>query len=745
MTPVSSSRRPQFMHRAFMATSALVCFSVSALPARAQANNGEMASIIRTQNAQIRFANTVRYADLLEFTYNQILRDVRSWDSMSGRETALAHMAINDVMPNNVFRRINTQELTSWGIRARLCDELLVVYYADNDFKQNIKPSNIRVSQKERLHRNGSIVEATNKTPLGWIDPTQLVLEDGTTRPIPACMDANANPTLGYATDLPSMGVAFIGRAKANRLYARDQEWQEFRRDACVAPQVGAGVHMRRIRYRPVDGRGMQVSPETTGPWEVHTNNCSNPMEMDFLDGTARCSRTIVGQTNQIATLWRWKMKQIQDISDPFKTVWVIVNADGSVGANPQGELVQDLCDTTPNPPVVTTSLVEEIETRSGVCREVYPIPFFYPTVRYSDGEYVEQRTKKAFRQEYDFDRPAIDIVTYSDWEVETDTCSRDLIGGWVRQTQARNCPIGVQGEIYESRDYRPLRVDYAKDGATNVVQVPVLEWEYQDWVQTQNLCHVETTAVTTVNQSLSCPAGQSGAIQQTRVRTAVITYYIDPSEGARDGTVVSYTGWNTTSNTCQAVNAGGGNGMGGDPYSVDTDGDGIGDSSLGTPGTEVSGDCGACNGPSAPSGGSSGGGEGGGGGKIVCTAMNARYGFGTFRQAIWLEHARKHMTLYHQTGYHMMALPLIRYAYGREDLGPRVVRTAMEHMARERTADIWAQKRGTKRRALGRLYRHILEPLSYGLGRLAKGRTVAGIKDVPVLAASITSEGFIA
>jgi hypothetical protein len=719
------------------ATSALVCFFMAALPVNAQSNNGEIASVIRTQKEQIRFANTVRYADLLELTYNQIKRDIQSWASDSGREATLAHMAINDVMPNNVFRRINTQELTDWGIRARLCDDLLIVYYKDNDFKQNITPSNIRVSQKERLHRNGSIVEATNKAPLGWIDQNQLVLESGERRAIPACMDDD------YATPLPRSGVAYIGTAKANHLYDHDQEWPEFRREACIAPQVGAGRHMRRIRYLPVDGLGKQVAPETFGPWVLATNNCADPQVTEFLDGTSRCTRTIAGQTNEIATLWRWKMKQIQDPSDPTKTLWVIVDTDGSVTANPQGELVQNLCDVAPAPPVITTSIVEVIETRPLVCREVYPTPTFLAAIPYRDGEYIQQRTKSTFHQEYDFDRPAIDIVSYTAWEVETDTCSRRLAGIWATETRTLACPIGAQGQIYQQRQYRHWRVDYAKDATPDILDLPISETEYGEWAQSQNLCHVETLVNVTENRALGCPAGQSGAIQQSRVRTSVITYYTDPSEGARDGTVVTYTGWGTTSNSCQVVSTGG-NGGGDTDTSVDTNGDGIGDSPEGTPGTSVHGGCGACNGPNVNTG--SGGGEGGGGGgKIVCTAMNARYGFGTFRQAIWLEHARKHMTPFHQTGYHLMALPLIRYAYGREDLGARVVRAAMEHMARERTADIWAQKRGTKRRTLGRLYRNILEPLSYGLGRLAKGRTVAGIKDVPVLATLKTSEGFIA
>ncbi|MDG1056230.1 MAG: hypothetical protein P8O83_00765 [Flavobacteriaceae bacterium] len=84
------------------------------------------------------------------------------------------------------------------------------------------------------------------------------------------------------------------------------------------------------------------------------------------------------------------------------------------------------------------------------------------------------------------------------------------------------------------------------------------------------------------------------------------------------------------------------------------------------------------------------------------------------------------------------MAMPLIKVAYGSDTKTARVVRRCIEHMARERTGDIRAEMRGTPRRPLGRTYRAILEPLSYFIGRMAGGRTVEEIKDVPVIAAQL-------
>ena len=111
--------------------------------------------------------------------------------------------------------------------------------------------------------------------------------------------------------------------------------------------------------------------------------------------------------------------------------------------------------------------------------------------------------------------------------------------------------------------------------------------------------------------------------------------------------------------------------------------------------------------------------GGGGVGGKIVCTAMNQAYGFGGFRQAIWLRYSADHMTKAHEAGYHAMFLPLVDAAYKHTQWYSKPLRKALENIARHRTADLRAEMRGTKRDTLGRFYRSIFEPLCYAVGKL--------------------------
>ena len=115
-----------------------------------------------------------------------------------------------------------------------------------------------------------------------------------------------------------------------------------------------------------------------------------------------------------------------------------------------------------------------------------------------------------------------------------------------------------------------------------------------------------------------------------------------------------------------------------------------------------------------------SGGGGGDGGSKIICTAMNEAYGFGSFRNSIWLTYSAQHMTKAHEVGYHTLFLPLVDYGFKRGDGKLNMtVRKALEWIARHRTKDLRAEMRGTKRDITGRVLRFIFEPLCYAVGKL--------------------------
>ena len=100
---------------------------------------------------------------------------------------------------------------------------------------------------------------------------------------------------------------------------------------------------------------------------------------------------------------------------------------------------------------------------------------------------------------------------------------------------------------------------------------------------------------------------------------------------------------------------------------------------------------------------------------------MNKAYGFSSFRQAIWLKHSENLDPAY-ERGYHAIFVPLVNYAFDQtnESISRTGVRNILEHVARHRTADIWKQRKG-KRDKLGMVYRSVLEPICYIVGKIKK------------------------
>ena len=99
---------------------------------------------------------------------------------------------------------------------------------------------------------------------------------------------------------------------------------------------------------------------------------------------------------------------------------------------------------------------------------------------------------------------------------------------------------------------------------------------------------------------------------------------------------------------------------------------------------------------------------------KIVCTMMNESYGFGSFRNKIWLRQS-KNLAPEYQIGYHKIFLPLVKLS--KKNI---VLKKILEHIAVHRTIDIRQEARG-KKHMLGRVYRKILEPICYWVGKYGK------------------------
>jgi hypothetical protein len=109
------------------------------------------------------------------------------------------------------------------------------------------------------------------------------------------------------------------------------------------------------------------------------------------------------------------------------------------------------------------------------------------------------------------------------------------------------------------------------------------------------------------------------------------------------------------------------------------------------------------------------GGASGTDSGKIVCTMMNESYGFGSFRNKIWMKF-HGNIAPEYQKGYHKLFLPLVKYAK-QKGIVNKIIKNILEHIAVHSTIDMRQTLRG-KRHTLGRLYRKIILPLCYWAGK---------------------------
>ena len=109
------------------------------------------------------------------------------------------------------------------------------------------------------------------------------------------------------------------------------------------------------------------------------------------------------------------------------------------------------------------------------------------------------------------------------------------------------------------------------------------------------------------------------------------------------------------------------------------------------------------------------GGGNSSGGKSIVCTAMYQTTGLEDLSKAmkIWYIYQQKYLTEEHQKGYHKLFKPFVKAMYKN-----KFIKAIGAHVAKHRTQDLKSIMFGSKSSLLGRIYRKILEPICYWVGK---------------------------
>jgi len=116
------------------------------------------------------------------------------------------------------------------------------------------------------------------------------------------------------------------------------------------------------------------------------------------------------------------------------------------------------------------------------------------------------------------------------------------------------------------------------------------------------------------------------------------------------------------------------------------------------------------------------GGGEGGEGGKIICTAMNQTYGFGGFRNALWMKYQKNHMSREEfELGYHKLIMPLVKKMPTNKH-----IRKFLETAAKQRTVCLRKEMRGQKLPLWYKVSRYTVRPVFFAVGWLVKKKILS-------------------
>jgi len=101
---------------------------------------------------------------------------------------------------------------------------------------------------------------------------------------------------------------------------------------------------------------------------------------------------------------------------------------------------------------------------------------------------------------------------------------------------------------------------------------------------------------------------------------------------------------------------------------------------------------------------------------KIVCTAMYKTTGLEEWKKHIrvWQIFERKYLTPYHEKGYHILFKPFVKGMHK-----SNIIKALGAHVAKHRTQDLKHIMFNSKPSWIGRVYRKILEPICYLVGRL--------------------------
>ena len=339
-------------------------------------------------------AHALRYAGMIERGYARLHGFIRN------RSTAAVSWTGAAVPP----------AATGWeavwtdvGIRARYCDDVLLVYMGAAEPK-GIGPQHREIQQARRRYLPAA-ESGLERPSLLWLEAGSVSDVHGTVTALPACM------TTAYTEALPTGRAALSSVVVDPWTDTRDRVSYENRTRGCPAGQHGE-IRERRTVTRELNARQVEVAGPVFGPWTRAAGSwCRTDYTYDR-PFTVPCSwyqgepfnRTMTGTET-----WRRPVRVSADPSDATKRI-------ETPGAP---VLVATTCwgGPPPVPPVPSTTEVEETETRTTGC----PTGF--------TGSIQLERTKTTATTTFPWGDPPLVSVHYTNWREASNGCVEDTGG----------------------------------------------------------------------------------------------------------------------------------------------------------------------------------------------------------------------------------------------------------------------------------------------------------------------------
>jgi hypothetical protein len=441
-----------------------------------------------------------------------------------------------------------------WGIHARYCDGVLVVFYEDVDsLKGAVTDRDIQFARWVHTNRTGGFARQFNGrqqsvrdvTIPSYITPTHI--EEPFEEPFfyPRCLQDNYTDPVEWTVVLYDQFILpnFPGKVVS--------EFED-RTVACDAGDIGIGKFERRTRTRTrTQDRKSWIEPEwQLGDWEVLAD-CRPPRtrRKGFTDTCWASQMGANGAT--VPRHWKLHVTQFPDPAEEFGYGWAVSDADGNFGTDTDPELVVSFCDDNQIPQISMENTGPQQQVETIACSSRHAITY-RPEVPWS-GQITRTETWDETVQSLPFDSLNEIKIRTNIVVSEVDTCLREL-----REEEGWN--FGTSGEIcaYEGvGQYRRKKFVTYEDRATtgphtDTSTMTVIKTEYGPWELWRNDCYRSQGRETTETRNVACGSGYSGHIVERRDVTVVSTTHEQLTYLDRSYNV--YGDWQRVDNQCYYI-----------------------------------------------------------------------------------------------------------------------------------------------------------------------------------------------